>query len=159
MSMNSLDENGIDVSALPRLLNDGYSHWKAIRGDRDLPLRKGLDPVNIPRLLDHIVLVQVLRDPETLAFEDFEFRLLGAYLDDRMLASYRRKKLSELPHKGPGSEVWKAYMEVVRTKKPLTIRQNYIGTAQHIKNAFEIYLPLSNTGELVDFVYVVIDLR
>jgi hypothetical protein len=40
-----------------------YDYWDMIRGARAMPARRDMDPLDIPGLLPHIVLLDVERDP------------------------------------------------------------------------------------------------
>jgi hypothetical protein len=39
-----------------------YAYWNALRGDRSMPQRADIDPVDIPKLLPYIVMYTVLPD-------------------------------------------------------------------------------------------------
>lgn len=141
---------------LPDRLRSALAYWKQIKGDRLIPYRRDFDPAAVPKLLPHIILTEVVRREVDLAFQDFRFRLIGTYVDDRMKERYSGRKLSEIANKGPGSDIWGVYCLVKREKKPKLARMNYIGPTDNIKSTRELFLPFSNDGERVDFVIVVL---
>lgn len=139
---------------LPKILWQLLSYWNKIKGDRLIPSRRDFDPVDIPRLLPHVILVEVVRNELDQAFEDFKFRLIGTHVEERMRDRYTGRKLSEIEGKGPGSEVWETYCAVKKEKKPMAISLNYIGPMENIKESREIFLPLSSRNSQVDFILV-----
>ncbi|MBT6285663.1 MAG: PAS domain-containing protein [Rhodospirillaceae bacterium] len=55
------------------IVKDCYSYWRGkVIGDR-LPSRSDIDPVDIPKLMPHAVILDVRREPEL----DFRYRLIG----------------------------------------------------------------------------------
>jgi hypothetical protein len=55
------------------IVRDCYSYWRGkMIGDR-LPSRSDIDPVDIPKLMPHAVILDVRREPEL----DFRYRLIG----------------------------------------------------------------------------------
>ncbi len=143
-----------DAGTLPELLKQLLHYWRSIKGSRAVPSRRDFDPIDIPKLLPHVILVEVLRDATQRHFEDFRFRLIGTYVEDRMRDRYTGLRLSEIKGKGPGSKVWETYTAVRQEKRPKMITQNYIGPMDNIKGTQEIFLPLSSNGSRVDFILV-----
>ncbi|TQV76101.1 PAS domain-containing protein [Denitrobaculum tricleocarpae] len=146
-----------DPGDLPDRLRQALEHWKRLKGARALPLRSAFDPLDVPSLLPHLLMVEVVRDGQDQPFKDFRFRLVGTYIDDRVKDSYTGKRLSEIEGKGPGSEVWNAYSEVEASGTPKLLSLNYIGPMDGIKKSWEIFLPFSIQGECVDFILVLIE--
>lgn len=152
-----------DSARLPDKLLQALEHWKKLKGENVIPLRSMFDPLDVPSLLPHLLMVEVDRGAENpdmlgdLDVKDFRFRLVGTYIDDRVKESYTGKRLSEIEGKGPGSALWNAYSEVASEKKPKVLSLNYIGPADGVKKSWEIFLPLSAQGERVDFILVLIE--
>lgn len=55
-------------------------YWSLKRGGQRMPSRADIDPVDIPRLLPYLRLVDVLREPEIR----FRYRLIGTAIVERM---------------------------------------------------------------------------
>lgn len=69
-----VDGNGEALAGWPMVLAELYDYWDSRRGGRDFPARTEIDPVDIPALLEHVMLVEVLEDPL-----DFHYRLVGGH--------------------------------------------------------------------------------
>lgn len=145
-----------DPASLPDKLIELFEHWVRLKGERAIPLRAMFDPIDVPALLPHLLMVEVDRDDEDLGVRDFRFRLLGTYIDRHVKGCYTGRKLSEIEGKGPGSALWRAYCAVEREKRPKVLSLNYIGPVDGIRRSWEIFLPFSASGERVDFVMVLI---
>ncbi len=63
--------------------------WHLWRGERALPERDDVDPIDIPNLLEHIVLLDVEPD-------DFRFRLVGETVASRYAARLKGRSIREL---------------------------------------------------------------
>jgi len=66
----------MSAAADPRL-RQIHAYWQSRCGDRRMPSRADIDPVDVPALLPFIFLVDVLSDPR-----DFRFRLTGTHFRD-----------------------------------------------------------------------------
>ena len=139
---------------LPSPLGPLFHYWDSIKGDRPLPRRCDFDPADIPRLLPHLILAEVLRCDADREVEDFRFRLIGTHVDARMNERYTGRRLSQIPSKRPGSKIWRAYQAVEREGQPKVISLDYTGPMERTMGTTEIYLPLSAGAGQVDFVVV-----
>jgi hypothetical protein len=57
------------------LLRELRDYWLTARGDRAMPAREDVDPIDIPRLLPHLLLVEVHENPQR-----FRYRVVGTEL-------------------------------------------------------------------------------
>lgn len=104
----------------------------------------------------HLILIQVHRTPDG-AVSDFEFRVVGEYLNERTAEPHAGRRLSSFAGKGPGSKIWRSYLTVVETAQPLRVSLDYVGPLQSLSRSDEIYLPLSDaTPGRVDYVLVAV---
>lgn len=149
-----VEDTDFQRERLPTTLEQLLGYWDRIRGDRLIPSRKDFDPVDIPRLLPYVILVEVVRNELDRTFQDFKFRLIGTHVEERMRDRYTGRRLSEIEGKGPGSEVWETYCAVKKEKKPKAISLNYVGPMENVKESREIFLPFSSGGNQVDFILV-----
>ncbi|WP_422366472.1 PAS domain-containing protein [Pelagibius sp.] len=69
------DANGVRLTSCPEVLSELHRYWEARRGGNRFPARADIDPVDIPALLEHLLLVEVLEDPL-----DFRYRLVGGHI-------------------------------------------------------------------------------
>jgi hypothetical protein len=126
-----------------------YEYWRRIApGPGVLPGRQHLDPVDIPKLLPHVWLIDVVGSPPR-----FRVRLIGTalqrtrtgtplkpgvYVDDPVAPALKEKVMSE-------------FRFVAEQRQPLWYRGK--ANAPHVKQIFElerIYLPLAADGTTVN---------
>ena len=94
-----------------------YEYWLAKKGQRRLPSRRDIDPVDFPYVLGHVILFDVLRDPlrfrvrvhgtEMVAKAGYD--LTGKFLDALPITDYRRYVLARcesLVRDGESLLVW-----------------------------------------------------
>lgn len=84
------------------VLRAGLDYWRRIRGDREIPARRDLDPADIAAILPNAMLKDVCRDPL-----DFCYRLVGSRARHHSQADYTGKRMSELAHRGPPGVVFR----------------------------------------------------
>jgi hypothetical protein len=137
---------------MEQVLQDALTYWESKRAGRAMPARRDLDPVlEIPKLLQWVVLVDVLRDPL-----DFRFRLIGTGIVDKSRSNHTGKLFSELPHIGRDSHLWKHRVTVIETGAPLRCEPPYIGGARGVRRVVDIPLPLSDDGIEVNMIFTVV---
>ena len=137
-----------EAAELPQPLSTVYSYWRSLSPDGHIPRRESFDPVAIGCSLDHLILVGIQADPL-----EFHFRVIGDYVNCRLREPCMHKPLSQVPGKGPGSEVWALYERCYTERLALFDQLNYIGPVRGIHHSCEIYLPLADeAGEVVSIV-------
>ena len=135
---------------LPRDIEDAelhelYDYWRRKhRGDR-LPARADIDPIEIPGLLKHIAILEVVGEAE-----DFVFALASGRIEDvhgRTLKGASLQQLRDEFEVFPGMD---KYVEAVRTREPQyqEARLKEFGKAHWACR--RLILPLSSDGERVD---------
>jgi hypothetical protein len=77
-----------------------YDYWLGKRGNRRMPARRDLDPLDFPYVLGDLMLIDVLRDPQR-----FRVRLHGTNVVARMHYDMTGKLLDEVPR-----PEWRAYI-------------------------------------------------
>lgn len=136
------------------VIANARAYWEKIRGDRSMPTRASLDPIDIPPLLPFVMLVDVLRNPL-----DFRFRLIGTEVSLIISGNYRGVRFSDLPHMAPGNKVWSEYEEVVTTRKPLFSAVDYVGSNRYVRGIQHCLMPFSADGETVDLIFVAVEIH
>ena len=116
-----------------------------------MPRRRDIDPVEIPRLLPYIMLIDVLREPD-----DFRYRLIGTEVRSISRRDYTGLRFSEVPGKGSGSVVWENCVEVVRSKTPFSRSPPYVGPEEYLQRCENLLLPLSEKDDEVNVIMQVI---
>jgi hypothetical protein len=135
-------------------IREFYEYWESARRGRPMPARADIDPVEIPRLLPSVVLVDVGYDPVRL-----RYRLVGTR--EVEVRGYDPTGLDVAQH-GYGTdreEVFKSYMLVVE-RKALVYDEEPADT-QHpvLREVGTLMAPLSTDGERVDMIFAYVDYR
>jgi hypothetical protein len=128
------------------LLQRLYDYWDKERGGRLMPTRNDIDPIKMRYILAHVMLVDVLADPNR-----FRIRLqgtevvwwVGSDLTGRMLEELNSTDLRAL------AQEW--FTSVVETRTPYHTLDNKIldGFSRHFE---ALILPLSVHGVSVDLI-------
>ncbi len=150
------DAQGAPNPERPDILDQLLAYWRERRRERLFPTQRDIDPIEIPHLLPHTLLVDVARDPL-----DFAYRLAGDYvvahaerdltgrsmnelaagdnlLDRRLQRLLRRIGMAVLDSRGPVfADV--RYLTVVRT------------TYKHLQ---VVCLPLSGDNATIERILV-----
>jgi hypothetical protein len=121
------------------------AYWEAKRGERAMPARKDIDPLDIPRLLPDIFLVDVLDDG------DYQYRLVGGRIVERAGANYTGLKLSEIASRSSQPLLLEIYEHVLATRRPVQRELPYRMRFTRIPSSYKVLvMPLSADGERVD---------
>jgi hypothetical protein len=134
----------------PRL-REAYIYWDAKRQTKLMPSRADLDPVEIPRLLPYVILIDVMREPL-----DFRYRLVGTQACFIMRRDFTGQIFSEIPGSGKESALWQGCEAVVSSKAPMYWQLPYAGPDRFLRNYENVLLPLSNDGVSVTMIFKVI---
>jgi hypothetical protein len=135
----------------PNLLERGLDYWDSKRAGRRMPRRRDIDPLEIPQLLSHVVLIDVLRDPL-----DFRYRLIGTAITARMGRDCTGEILSAQPHHGEGSAAWKSLVRILDEKRPIVSHVAYVGINPWVSRYRDISMPLSEDDDAVNMIFGVL---
>ena len=126
-------------------LRELYDYWRAQHRDGRLPRRGDIDPLEVPRLLKSLALLEVVGDAE-----DFVFVLAGSRIEEvhgRTLKGVTlgelREGLEETPSAGD-------YVAAVRSGEPQYQQSNLKEYGKEHWACRRLILPLSSDGERVD---------
>lgn len=127
-------------------LREFYSYWDGKRqDDTSIPTRKSIDPVEIPRLLKHIFLTDVVHEGDQVRFR---YRLIGTGIVEKSEKNHTGRYIDEL-NPDPDSAMRRQYDDVYY-RRPLYLRED---TAYWYERDFVSYrcllLPLSEDGRNV----------
>ena len=130
------------------------AYWNATRGDRTMPSPADIDPVEIPRLLACLTLIEVLDEIPP----DFLFRIQGETA--RMVLGQNRmgKRLSALKDMlGPAyAQSYAHYSSILNEKRPRLVVSSLQALSRKLYRTEAAYLPLSRDGETVHRILVCI---
>ncbi len=131
-------EDEIESAAIRAL----YRYWHSKRAGGRLPRRADIDPIDIPRLMPNLLIVDLEQNPFRVRYrlvgthvvEMTGFEFTGRYLDEIALPNYE----------GPFLECYQAACE---TKSPIITRIRW-SLAPGIVTEYDVcFLPLSDDGE------------
>ena len=130
-------------------LSELYAYWKKIQGSRDIPARSDFDPLDIPHLLENIILLDVERDPLR-----FRVRVHGTALVKLRGRDLTGHYLDE-PDISEGADVSAlANIKVVETKQPHYTAAPFPPASGGPTHFYRLELPLSTNGTDVDKIIV-----
>lgn len=141
--------SGVLISPINQAALD---YWRSLCSDRGVPARADLQLEDMVDILPNIVLLDVLRDPL-----DFRYRLIGTRIEEFMAEPYTGRRLSEIPHQAPPSEIWRSCERAVSTAAPIYDDAPYVGPKKDLVTPEAMLLPLADDGITVNMLLVVVD--
>jgi hypothetical protein len=122
-----------------------YAYWLGKRGDRIMPARADLDPIDVRFAIGDIILADVIDGTPPR----FRIRLHGTNLSERTNFDLTGKMLDDMPAPEFRDLVGRSFRKVVRTREPLHVLADRMldGRMQRYE---AIVLPLSADGKRVD---------
>ena len=129
------------------LLGELYAYWTAKRGARFAPPRTEVDPVEIPRLLPHLMLIDVVDGGAR-----FRYRLAGTEIESRFGCSMVGRYIDELMRGRYNGYIHGLYRELLTTRRALYSESAYDPDVASPLYARRLMLPLSSDGQDVDMV-------
>lgn len=122
-----------------------YDYWSAKRGEREMPARADLDPVDMTFVIGNVILVDVIAGTPPR----FRIRLHGTNLVERVRYELTGKMLDELPQVEFRELTQQSFTKVATTGKPLHAQRNRI-LDDRSRRYETIILPLSGDASRVD---------
>lgn len=122
-----------------------HGYWSAKRGARQMPARADIDPLEVPRLLPHLMLVAVAGEPPR-----FRFRLVGTEIVARYGAELTGRELDDIDLGTELGSVRSQYEETVRDASPTYCRHAIDTKSGKYLRYERLLLPLSGDGARVD---------
>ena len=123
-----------------------YDYWDGRRSGGGLPGRQDLDPLDIPALLPHLMLIDVVA-PESL-----RFRLVGTALVGRWGRDTTGLSAEHGYPGGDWEQILSDYRYVIGERRPC-LRHNAVSDSQGNRHAHQrLVLPLARDGKSVDMI-------
>lgn len=148
-----------DAALSCSVLTELRDYWLKLCGDRPMPARQEIDPVEIPRLLRHLALTDVYDDPKNqsgLPWK-FRYRLIGTMIVSIAGRDNTGKWLDEeLYGKNLDRMLW-AYRECARASSPLAVREAVLFATREWVVVEVIMLPLGNENQGLETILVGLD--
>lgn len=122
-----------------------YEYWVEKRGERDMPARANIDPLDITYIVGNVIMVDVIEgDPLR-----FRIRLHGTNLAQRVGYELTGKMLDELPINDFRALAQQSFSWVANKRQPLHSRRDQIIDGRFAKYE-TVIMPLSDDGERVN---------
>jgi hypothetical protein len=135
----------------PRL-EQAYLYWHARAAGREMPSRADIDPIDIPKLLPDVMLVERLESGR------YRYRLIGTENARAHGINATGRFLDEvLPGPDYGAHVLALYDECVAARRALYSECLFFSPARHEpeRHTKVLFMPLSADGETVNMIFVV----
>lgn len=129
-----------------------YQYWLEVRGERSMPSRDDLDPLDMGRFLARIILVDVQQDPLRM-----RYRLAGTMECEVRGNDPTGKTLPEHCFGQNKEEVYRSYCLAVETRGPVYVEEPTTSEVTPLSGVSTLFLPLSSNGDLVNMILVFTD--
>jgi hypothetical protein len=131
------------VIANDPILSSIWRYWDTKRGPRRMPLRREIEPAEIPRLLPHLQLVDRVED------KGFRYRLTGSAIAQGYGFDATGKFTQDILPPARHRIASRHYSIVFESGRPLFSRNRYVKGSFMLVMISRIILPLSLDGESV----------
>jgi hypothetical protein len=158
MGMNSSKDNRVDSAAAMRqskspvspriahaILRELHGYWLTKKKGDSFPSRTEIDPIEMPRLLPNVILVDVLRDPLR-----FQIRLMGTECEAGYGADATGQSLDTLDFGNRAGDILEDHRNAALSREPLCKSYDFTKWDGHDVRFELLLLPLSSDGSNVD---------
>lgn len=126
-----------------------YEYWQRKRGQRRMPARADIDPLELKPVLGRLLLIDVHREPL-----DFRYRLAGTKTYDIFGHDLTGWSVREVRPKEWADAVWASLMQLVETGEPQYVELQFETASRHFRAYRVMRLPLGSNGHDVDQVLI-----
>lgn len=134
------------------MLSAFYTYWNEKRGDRKMPSRADLDPIEMKRWLPGIIIVDVLENPRRLVY-----RLVGSRSVALRQTDVTGKTVIEGYHGTTLDDVLENYRLVIDEHRIVYDAEQKPSGSGLLKDSETLLLPLSSDGHRVDKVIIYLE--
>jgi len=128
-----------------------YDYWLKIKGDRLMPSRADMDPLDIPHLLSSIWMADVVAGAEI----KLKVRLFGTDLVNAFNLEGTSQELDNVSFTG---DIVKRLTTLVNTRKGYYCKVDFPVDSEDFKYYSTLSLPMSSDNETVDIILSLLDL-
>jgi len=121
-----------------------YTYWLKKKGDRIMPARSDINPVDLPNLLPYVMLLDVEKSPLR-----FRIRLAGSEIVNIGGMKLTGSWVDEGPHT---ENIIQRSTWIVENKRPYYTIDVVAWASKDYKNYTALALPLSSDGKNVDMI-------
>lgn len=135
---------GYDYRADP-ILGAALAYWQKKRQGRAMPSRGDLDPIEIPKLLPNLQLIDRVGS-------HFRYRLVGTALVEAFGKDFTGQSLEDFADRQRSEFIGRVYASVWESRRPAFLSSQYVTTKSVILIANRVYLPLSDDDRDVNMI-------
>ncbi len=121
-----------------------YAYWNERRAGRPMPSRADFDPIDIPRLLPNLILIDVDQDTQRL-----KVRVAGTTVVEMYGSDYTGRYLDEIDFGDRRAAVLYDYNTCLRTKQAYVSEHSFWTDRDVTYRIERVILPLSDDGKAV----------
>ncbi|MDF1719698.1 MAG: PAS domain-containing protein [Minwuia sp.] len=123
-------------------------YWQGLGGTKGIPSRSAVNPMDVPRLLKNIGLIDVVTDIAGLT--RFRYRLIGTRINHIYGSDFTNRWVHESKTGAHGEFVAQLYLDAVTRAVPVFSRTMITYGDQRELQTDRLVLPLSGDGKTVD---------
>lgn len=138
-------DDTVDISGFTPIVREGYTYWLSKREEGRMPSWRQVDPAEIKKLLPSISVIKVSHDPL-----DFVEKITGDKVLRNSNGNSMGKNWLNFEGRGPGSRIWEAHAEAVRTGQANFQTIPYVGPHREFMKVETVICPLSDDNKTVD---------
>ncbi|WP_374384985.1 PAS domain-containing protein [Dongia sp.] len=127
-----------------------YAYWHAKRRGKSMPSRRDIDPIEIPRLLPYLTIVEVMPDSRR-----YIYRLVGTKEVEIRGSDPTGKTVSEAYYGPSIEEAHMFYDRAVATAAPVYDDSPWVGPDGRYNDDEMLFLPLSEDGTSVSRILLI----
>jgi hypothetical protein len=148
-----VDDNLFDLGGDERRMHvRAYNHWVSLLKGRPYPSIEDLDPASIADFGANSVLLDF-----SAGIEDPAIAFLGRELREECALDVAIKRIVDVPSRSLLSRLTDHYLQIIANRAPIGFEAEFVGTRGRITMYRGILMPFSSNGEIIDFIYGVIN--
>ena len=148
-AMERPPEIGVDER---RMHVRAYNYWVSLLKGRAFPDIQDIDPHTIEDFGANSVLLDFSKNPH-----DPQIVFLGRALREECGLAMAIRRISEVPPRSLLSRLTDHYMQIIANRSPIGFEAEFVSQRGHNTLYRGILMPLSSNGEMIDFIYGVIN--
>lgn len=128
------------------------NYWYAQRGTRRMPSPSNINPIDLPKALPHLMMLQVDHDPFQISY-----RLIGEHIADSHGANFRGRPVLDVNKQRPqlGTLLFELFKAVAELRRPVGVGGEIEFPGGGYMSFEAAYMPLSIDGERTDRILTV----
>lgn len=135
-------------------LQELFDYWQQKRGNNGLPSRRDISPIDFPRHLPNLMLVDVERGADK-PVPRFRYRLVGTTIVEASSEDRTGRYFDEVAFFSKNPEVIADYVGVVQAAAPSFVAEPFYNPLNGTTyTADRLILPLASNGKVVDMLMV-----